>query len=92
MTDDIIPKNGLFNVCPFRDVFGQAGKGVHSYRVLDVAIVDVVLTVIVGYLLAWGLGWNAVYTIAGLFLLGVFFHRLFYVRTTVDKLLFSGPR
>jgi hypothetical protein len=32
--------------------------------------------------------WKMLYTILGLFLLGIALHRWFKVRTTVDKLLF----
>lgn len=67
-------------------------KGAHAYRLFGVAIVDVVLTVVVGYLVAIYFEWPPIWTIFGFFLLGVFFHRLFCVRTTVDKLLFSVPR
>ena len=37
------PNKGL---CRYRDALGKVGEGAHSYRIFDVAIVDVVLTVL----------------------------------------------
>lgn len=78
-------KSGL---CKYRDALGVPGQGVHAYRFMGVAIVDVVLTVIVAALIAVISGWPFVYVLGGLLVLGVIAHRLFCVRTTVDKLLF----
>ena len=87
-----INTEALFNVCPLRNAFGLAGKGIHSYRIYDIAVMDFVVTfvgaAILAFIFSWPLGW----TFLGLFLLGIFVHRIFYARTTIDKLLFSGPR
>ena len=32
--------------CKYRDALGKVGEGAHSYRFLDIAIVDVVLTLL----------------------------------------------
>ena len=32
-------------------MFGKVGKGLHSYRVLNIAIIDVIMTIIGGYLI-----------------------------------------
>jgi hypothetical protein len=76
--------------CPYKFIFGIPGKGVHSYRVLDIAIVDVIMTLIGAILLGYFFKISYYYTIPGMFLLGIFFHRLFCVRTTIDKWLFSS--
>ena len=39
-------------LCQYKDIFGKVGEGVHSYRVLDFAIVDVIATVIGAYLIS----------------------------------------
>jgi hypothetical protein len=79
--------NGL---CPYKDILGVPGKGIHSTRFLGVAIADVVMTVIGAVLLAYWMKWNVWYTIAGMFVLGVVLHRAFCVRTTVDRFLFPN--
>ena len=79
--------NGL---CAYKNILGEPGKGAHSVRFLGVAVVDVVLTIISGWLVAYWMKWNVGYTIAGMFALGILLHRAFCVRTTVDRALFPN--
>ena len=69
-------------------MFGEVGTGVHSIRFLGVAIIDTIMTIIGAYGLSWLTGIYFWHVLGGLFLLGIFLHHLFCVRTTVDKLLF----
>jgi hypothetical protein len=48
----------------------------------------IIATIIGGILLSILFKWNVIYSVVGLFILGIILHRLFCVRTTVDKLLF----
>jgi hypothetical protein len=73
-------------LCKYKDIFGKAGEGVHSYRIFNIAIIDVLSTVLVAYLFAPKKYFYHV--LIGLFILGIILHRLFCVRTTIDKLLF----
>jgi len=75
-------------LCQYKDSLGKPNKGVHSYRFLGVAIVDVIASVIGGWSIAIWMKWNIVYTIIGVFISGILLHKLFCVRTTIDKLLF----
>jgi hypothetical protein len=70
-------------------MFGEPGKGVHSYRLFKLAIVDVVMTIIGAYLISKYFKLNFIYSTISLFILGIFMHRLFCTRTTIDKLLFD---
>jgi F0F1-type ATP synthase assembly protein I len=74
-------------LCKYRFIFGKPGEGAHSYRFMNLAIVDVLLTIIAGYLLSRYFRIHPGFGIGGLFLLGIIAHRLFCVRTTIDKLL-----
>ena len=78
----------MLNLCKYSGIFGEPAMGVHKYRFFGVAIVDVVMTIIGGFLISWFSGWPLWIVLAVLFLSGIFLHRLFCVRTTVDKLLF----
>ena len=80
----------MARACAYKDLFGAPGTGAHAVRFAGVAIVDVILTVLVGLLLAWAMDWPTWYVIAALFVLGILAHRLFCVRTTVDKILFDS--
>ena len=76
--------------CKHADIFGNPNEGVHSYRLFNIAIIDFGATVLVAYLLnLWIGGNNFGLILIVLFTLGIIFHRLFCVRTTVDKLLFG---
>jgi hypothetical protein len=76
------------SLCKYKDILGEPGKGVHSYRIFNIAIVDVILTILVALLISYFFKFNFWYTLIILFLLGIVMHRLFCVRTTIDKLLF----
>jgi|TARA_B110000495_G_scaffold190043_1_gene191819 hypothetical protein len=78
-------------LCKYKNIFGEIGKGVHSYRIYDIAIVDVIFTIVGAYLLKLFVFPKRSFlklTII-LFLLGIILHRLFCVRTTIDKMIFE---
>ena len=70
-------------------MFGKPKEGAHSYRVFDIAIVDVIFTILGGIVIAYIFNLDYTNTIIILFILGIVMHRLFCVETTVDKFLFS---
>jgi hypothetical protein len=69
---------------------GIVNTGIHSYRIFNIAYVDVIMTIVGSLLLAWAMKWSYIKTIIGMFILGIIVHRMFCVRTTVDKLLFPN--
>jgi uncharacterized membrane protein len=80
------------DLCKYKNSLGEPGKGIHSYRFFGIAIADVIMTIIAGYLIAYFFKLSIAYTIIFLFILGIILHRLFCVRTTVDKLLFPNVK
>jgi hypothetical protein len=80
----------MIDLCKYKNILGIPGKGIHSYRFGGVAIADVIMTIIGAFIISFFSGWNFIYTLIGLFILGIILHRLFCVRTTVDKLLFPN--
>lgn len=78
----------MTGLCKYKDAFGKIGTGIHSYRIFDIAILDFGVTAIVAYIITLITGVKFIYSAIGLFVLGIFVHRLFCVRTTIDKLLF----
>jgi hypothetical protein len=79
-------------LCKYRNALGIPGEGVHSLRLGGIAIMDVVMTLIGAYIIAYYARASFAWTAAGLFLLGIVLHRLFCVRTTIDRLLFPAKR
>lgn len=77
------------NLCIYKDILGEVNKGVHSYRLYDIAIIDVIMTLIFSYIINIITTINLYKIIIILFILGIIMHRLFCVRTTIDKLLFQ---
>lgn len=76
-------------LCKYKYIFGKPNEGVHSIRFMNLAIVDIISTVIGGILIGKYFNLNIYLTIFTLFLLGIIAHRLFCVRTQLDKILFS---
>jgi len=78
----------------YRDIFGRPNTGVHSIRFMNLAVVDVLLTLLVAGLLTYvfvprqQFGRMFIVVSITLFGLGIILHRLFDTRTTIDKYLF----
>lgn len=77
------------SLCKYKNYFGEPGKGVHSYRIFNIAIVDVVMTLIGALIISYLSGIKFIWTALGLFLVGILLHRVFCVRTTLDKAIFG---
>ena len=78
----------MFGLCRYRNALGKPGKGIHSYRIANIAVADVALTILLAYII-WVLTECDFWLIlAGCFLLGIVLHRMFCVKTTIDKFLF----
>ena len=76
------------SLCKYKDIFGAPNTGIHSYRVFNIAIVDFSLTIIVAIIIAYIFDINVFISIFSLLLLGIVMHRIFCVRTTIDKLIY----
>lgn len=75
--------------CKYRHIFGEERKKFHSLRIFDVAIGDVVGTIIIGVLIAHIFQINTLITCFGLFVVAIFLHRLFCVKTRINTILFG---
>jgi hypothetical protein len=80
------------DLCKYKNVLGQPNKGIHSYRLFGVAIVDVIMTLIAALLISYFFKYSFINSSIFLFVLGILLHRLFCVRTTIDKLLFPNVK
>ena len=76
------------SLCPYTNLFGKPSEGAHKYRLFDIAIVDVVSTIGGAYLISKYTKQDFKQVLVILILLGIILHRLFCVKTTIDKLLF----
>ena len=76
-------------LCKYKDSLGVPNKGIHQYRIFNIAIVDVLLTIILAFIISYSFNINFLLTLIILFLSGIIAHRIFCVKTTVDKIIFS---
>jgi hypothetical protein len=76
-------------LCQYKDILGKPGQGIHSYRIFNIAYVDVLFTIIGAYIIYLFLPKiNYFVILISLFILGIILHKIFCVRTTIDKYLF----
>jgi len=75
--------------CPYKNVFGEPGEGVHSYRIFDIAVIDVAVTIVAAIIISSSFKISLWLVLGVLFILGIILHRAFCVRTRVDRWLFS---
>lgn len=74
--------------CEYSNVFGEPNTGVHSTRLFGIAIYDLVFTIIAVIIISWLFRIPFWCLLIIVLLLGIILHRMFCVRTTVDKWLF----
>jgi hypothetical protein len=76
--------------CRYKNLLGKVNTGLHSYRLFNIAILDVILTFL-GALIIYKIkpNYKFINILTILFLLGIVLHRLFCVETTIDRLLFK---
>ncbi len=84
-------------LCKYKNIFGKPKEGLHKFRLFNIGIIDVISTVVLAYIIhiliqKYGNNYikkiNFMYVLIMVFILGVISHRVFCVRTTIDKLLF----
>ena len=86
------------SLCKYKNIFGEINTGIHSIRIFNIAIFDVLSTILFAIVFYHIVIVNILnlsgtiklwMVIVVMFLLGILLHRLFCVRTTIDKLLFN---
>jgi hypothetical protein len=73
----------------YRNIFGPPRTGWHSYRLFDLAIVDVIGTILVAIIISALTDVSLAYAMIALFTTGIIAHRVFHVNTTVGTLIFG---
>lgn len=80
----------MTSLCKYKNIFGIPGQDLHSYRLFNIAIVDMGLTIIFAYIVSFFFKFKFIYTLIIFLTIGIVMHRLFCVRTTIDKFLFNN--
>lgn len=75
-------------LCKYKGILGEPRVGIHSYRIFDIAIIDLLLTIILAnYISDNSTEFYSNFIL--LFILGIFIHRIFCVNTTINKYIFG---
>ena len=82
----------VFGLCKYKNAFGKLNTGIHSYKIGGISILEFGVAASAGYILSFILRTRFVQTIILFLILGRIIHRMFCVRTTVDKFLFPGAK
>jgi hypothetical protein len=75
------------NLCKYRNIFGAPGEGVHSFRILNIAVIDVIFTLLAAYIISLHTKYSFFTASLFLFLSGIFFHYIFCVETTIARII-----
>ena len=81
----------MWYFCKYKDFLGKPGEGLRRYRFLNLSLVDVFATLVLAWILQ---RYYFIYThylnvLLFTFIVGILLHRLFCVKTTIDKFLFK---
>jgi hypothetical protein len=61
------------------NLIGLPGEGIHSYRIFNIAYMDVIIVLVAAILIAWAMNWSYIKTIVGIFILGIVVHKVLCV-------------
>ena len=77
------------SLCQYKDLFGRPNEGLRRYRIAGIAIYDTVIVLIICLLISYfsNIAFYKVFVV--IFVSGIIAHRMFCVRTGIDKLLFT---
>lgn len=83
----------MVGLCEYKNIFGEPGKGAHSIRVLDFAIVDTLATILLAYFLIVYTKYFKDFSLFSLscilILASVYIHKLFCVETKLTGMFFK---
>jgi hypothetical protein len=73
----------------YKDILGVSREGVHSIRVFDYAIIDIIMTIIGAVIISYFFKINVILIFIYLFILGQILHILFCVETKFVSVFFN---
>ncbi len=71
-----------------KKIFGTVNKGIHKYKIFNIAIFDLLFTLSSALIISFYIKKSFITIFILLFLLSIIIHRIYGIRTTVDKFLF----
>lgn len=71
----------------YRDIFGKPEEGVHSIRIFNIAIIDIILTILGAFIISKVCSMNFMLTLILFFIIGEILHLVFCVETQFIKII-----
>jgi hypothetical protein len=78
------------NLCKYRHIFGKENEGAHSYKIWNIAMVDLLFTILGAFGLSIYFKQSFWLIFVILMIIAIILHRLFCVRTTLTKMVFGN--
>ena len=75
------------NLCKYSNIFGEPNQGIHRYRFFNLAIIDIIATLFTGFIISKITHIQMYKVNIILFIIGIIMHKIFCVKTTINKLL-----
>ena len=77
----------MWYFCKYKDALGKPKEGLHSYRVFNISIIDVLLTILLAKFIQYYIMEDTEFGVILFvcFIIGIIIHRIFCVKTQVDK-------
>ena len=79
----------MINICQYKDLFGAPNTGSHKYRLFNIAVIDVIATLLLAYFISYQTQHPFWIIAILLILLSVIVHREFCVNTTLTKIVYT---
>ena len=81
----------MWYFCKYKDSLGKPGEGLHSYRIYNISVLDVLFTFMLAKFIQYYIleEYEFLMILVSCFAAGIVLHRGFCVKTTIDKLLFG---
>lgn len=75
------------DLCKYKDILGIPGKGVHQYFGFGFAILDLIGTMVIAYIISIMTGYSLLKVFIALMLFTIIIHKLFCVKTKLNIFL-----
>ena len=74
--------------CPYANILGKTNEGIHSYRIFDLAAVDLVMTLTAAFLASRYINtYSVLANFILLWIIGIAFHLMFCVKTPITNFI-----
>lgn len=77
-------------LCEYKNLLGEPNKGIHAYRIANIAVVDLALTVLAAGVISRSMNLSSkgfIFALIILLILGIITHFIFCVDTAVNKFI-----